>query len=69
MTPRRPEVVTVLIDLPQFEEPALMGTLRCQSSRTGGDEHDRTVTHTVPFSVPHGLLRGVPLAALRYVSL
>jgi len=35
MTPRRPEVVTVLVDLPQFEEPALMGTLRCQSSRTG----------------------------------
>ena len=36
MTQRRPEVVTVLVDLPQFEEPALMGTLRCQSSRTGG---------------------------------
>src|SRR5579863_1580942 len=35
MTPKRPEVVAVLVDLPQFEEPALMGTLRCQSSRTG----------------------------------
>ena len=35
MTPSRPEVATVLVDLPQFEEPALMGTLRCQSSRTG----------------------------------
>ena len=35
MTPRRPDVVTVLVDLPQFEAPALMGTLRCESGRTG----------------------------------
>jgi len=27
MTPRRPEVVTVLVDLPQFEEPALTRSL------------------------------------------
>jgi serine/threonine-protein kinase HipA len=35
MTPRRPEVVTVLVDLPEFEEAAWMGTLRCQGSRSG----------------------------------
>jgi hypothetical protein len=35
MTQKRPDVVTVLVDLPEFDEAALMGTLRCQGSRTG----------------------------------
>src|SRR5690242_20058776 len=34
MTPR-PEIVTVCVDLAEFDEPAVMGTLRCQTSRTG----------------------------------
>ena len=35
MTPRHPESVTVFVDLPEFDRAALMGRLRCQSSRTG----------------------------------
>jgi serine/threonine-protein kinase HipA len=34
MTPRRPETVAVYVDLPQFDEPTLMGSFRCQTSRT-----------------------------------
>lgn len=34
MTPR-PEIVTVYVDLPAFDDLAVMGTLRCQTSRTG----------------------------------
>lgn len=34
MTPR-PEIVTVHVDLPEFDDPAAMGTLRCQTNRTG----------------------------------
>ena len=35
MTPKRPETVPVYVDLPQFDEPAPMGSLRCQTSRSG----------------------------------
>jgi serine/threonine-protein kinase HipA len=35
MSSKRPTIVTVYADLDQFAEPAVMGSLRCQTSRTG----------------------------------
>lgn len=34
MTPKRPETVAVCVDLPELNEPAPMGLLRCQNTRT-----------------------------------